>query len=81
MQRIHVLIGNEYQLDKACGERSGFKEIIVSPETIKVMIPNMFRIFHQNEFSKKIQIVKINLIHFRGKGRLRVILRNRAQKC
>ena len=80
-----MLIGNEYQLDKACGERSGFKEIIVSPETIKVMIPNMFRIFHQN------QIVKINhkkqrlqmskLIHYRSKGRLRVILRNRAQKC
>ena len=36
MQRMHVLIGNEYQLDKVCSERSGFKEIIVSPETIKV---------------------------------------------
>ena len=55
MQRIYVLIGNKYQLDKACGERSGFKEIIVSPETIKVMILNMFCIFHQN-----LNIVKIN---------------------
>ena len=54
MQRIYVLIGNKYQLDQACGERSGFKEIIVSPETIKVMIPNMFRIFHQKKSQKLI---------------------------
>ena len=52
MQRMHVLIGNEYQLDKACGERSGFKEIIISPETIKVMILNIFRIFYQNKYCK-----------------------------
>ena len=48
MRRIYVLIGNEYQLDKACGERSGLKEIIVSLETIKVLILNICRIFHQN---------------------------------
>ena len=59
MQRMYVLKGNEYQLDKACGERSGFKEIIVSPETIKVMILNMFCIFHQNLYILKINHKKL----------------------